>query len=142
MRPIYETAQDLGREQEVASTLESAWKCRFVKMPIRYHIDFVLIKEDKAVAFCEIKTRNYTMQKIDEMGGYLMSIGKWGSAKALSESSGLPFILVAKTTDGIWYTSVKDFKADEILVRGRTDRQDWQDIEPCVLLYCKRFTKI
>jgi len=141
-RPLYESNTDLNNEQYVAQKIGSAWGCEFKKMPIRYHLDFVLTKGDKAVAFCEVKSRNYTMQRIDEMGGYLMSIGKWSAAKNLSEASGLPFILVARTLDGIWYTVVKDFKPDDVLVRGRTDRNDWQDIEPCVLLKCERFKKL
>jgi len=141
-RPLYESNTDLNNEQYVAQKIGSAWGCEFKKMPIRYHLDFVLTKGDKAVAFCEVKSRNYTMQRIDEMGGYLMSIGKWSAAKNLSEASGLPFILVARTLDGIWYTVVKDFKPDDVLVRGRTDRNDWQDIEPCVLLKCERFKRL
>jgi len=141
-RPLYESNTDLNNEQYVAQKIGAVWGCEFKKMPIRYHLDFVLTKGDKAVAFCEVKSRNYTMQRIDEMGGYLMSIGKWSSAKNLSEASGLPFILVARTLDGIWYTVVKDFKPDDVLVRGRTDRNDWQDIEPCVLLKCERFKQI
>jgi hypothetical protein len=111
-------------------------------MPIRYHLDFVLTKGDKVVAYCEVKSRSYTMEKIDAMGGYLMSIGKWSAAKNLSEASCVPFILVARTVDGIWYMSTQDFRPDGVLLRGRTDRQDWQDIEPCVLLECRRFKKI
>lgn len=141
-RPLYESNTDLNNEQYVAQKIGTAWGCEFKKMPIRYHLDFVLTKGDKAVAFCEVKSRNYTMQRIDEMGGYLMSIGKWSAAKNLSEASGLPFILVARTLDGIWYTVVKDFKPDDVLVRGRTDRNDWQDIEPCVLLKCERFKRL
>ena len=141
-RPLYESNTDLNNEQYVAQKIGAVWGCEFKKMPIRYHLDFVLTKGDKAVAFCEVKSRNYTMQRIDEMGGYLMSIGKWSAAKNLSEASGLPFILVARTLDGIWYTVVKDFKPDDVLVRGRTDRNDWQDIEPCVLLKCERFKRL
>ena len=142
MRPLYESSDDLSNEQDIAEKLGKAWGCEFRKMPIRYNLDFVLTKGDKAVAFCEVKTRNYSMEKIDEMGGYLMSIGKWAAAKSLSEASGLPFILVARTTDGVWYTSIKKFVPDDVLVRGRTDRNDWQDIEPCVLLHCKRFKRL
>jgi len=29
-----------------------------------------------------------------------------------------------------------------VLVRGRKDRDDWQDIEPCVLLDVNKFKKI
>ena len=143
MRPIYETDADLDRESGVIDVVEKAWNCTAAKLPIRYHLDYVLKRGDKAVALCEIKTRNYTMQKIGEMGGYLMSIGKWDAAKRLSDAPLLPFIRIAKTLDGVYYSSFQDeFKPDDVLVRGRTDRNDWQDIEPCVLLDVGRFKKI
>ena len=142
MRPIYETTADLQREDDVLKVLEKLWNLKLIKLPIRYHLDFVAVKEDRAKAFVEVKTRNYSMQQIDAMGGYLMSIGKWSSAKSLYDCSGLPFVLVAKTTDGIYYSVFKEFKPDDILVRGRTDRNDWQDIEPCVLIKSNRFKKV
>jgi hypothetical protein len=139
MRGLYETQDDLDRENSVVKTLEKAWNCTMTKLPIRYHLDFVIKRGDKAVAFCEVKTRNYTMAQIDSFGGYLMSIGKWASAEGLTRASGLPFVLVVKTSDGLYHAIFKDFKPDDVLVRGRTDRNDWQDIEPCVLLNTQRF---
>lgn len=141
MRPLYETKEHLVAESRTADILGAAWNCQFHKMPIRYNLDFVAKRGDIALAFCEFKTRNYTMAQIDSMGGYLLSIGKWSAAKTISEASCLPFTLIVTTTDGIWYYTVKNFKPDSVLVRGRTDRNDWQDIEPCVLLKTNRFTK-
>lgn len=142
MRPLYESQADLDRESIVVDLLQSKWDCTMTKLPIRYHLDYVIQRGDKAVAFCEIKTRNYTMAEIQNFGGYLMSIGKWASAESLHRSTGLPFILVVKATDGVYFSSFSEFKPDDVLVRGRTDRNDWQDIEPCVLLDTRRFTKI
>jgi hypothetical protein len=142
MRPLYETKDDLNRETSVVNIIEKAWNCTMTKLPIRYHLDYVARRGDKAVAFCEIKTRNYTMAQIDSFGGYLMSIGKWSSAESLHKASGLPFSLVVHATDGIYYSTFKEFIPDDVLVRGRTDRNDWQDIEPCVLLNTNRFTKL
>lgn len=142
MRPMYETKVDLDNEQTAIKVAEKKWQCEMAKLPIRYHLDFVAKRGDKAVAFCEVKTRNYTMEKIGQMGGYLMSIGKWSAAKQLHDATGLPFILIVRTIDGIWYSSFKEFTPDDVLVRGRTDRNDWQDIEPCVLLDVSKFTKL
>lgn len=142
MRPLYETNETLSSEQGVIERLCQKWGCDFSKLPIRYHLDYVLMRGDKAVAFCEVKTRNYEMLRIDELGGYLMSIGKWSAAKHICDGTGLPFILAVKTLDGIWYAKFTEFKPDDVLVRGRTDRGDWQDIEPCVLINCNRFKKI
>jgi hypothetical protein len=139
---MYETGADLDRETSVVNVIEKAWNCTMTKLPIRYHLDYVARRGDKAVAFCEIKTRNYTMAQIDSFGGYLMSIGKWSSAESLHRASGLPFSLVVHATDGIYYSMFKEFIPDDVLVRGRTDRNDWQDIEPCVMLNVDKFKKI
>lgn len=142
MRPMYETEQDLRNEQHAISRAEQKWNCVMMKLPIRYHLDFIAKRGDKAVAFCEVKTRNYSMEKIGLMGGYLMSIGKWSAAKQLHDCSGLPFILIVRTLDGIWYATFRDFTPDNVLIRGRTDRDDWQDVEPCVLLDVAKFSKL
>lgn len=141
-RPLYESADDLRNEQDTAALLGRLWDCQFRKLPIRYHLDFTITQGDKAVAFCEMKTRSYTMQKIEEMGGYLLSLGKWGAAQSLHHASRLPFILVVKTLDGIWYATFTDFLPERVVVQGRTDRGDWQDIEPCVLIPGKHFKKV
>jgi hypothetical protein len=139
---LYETAADLDNEASIAKVLSLKWDCNFVKLPIRYHLDFVVTRDDKAIAYAEFKTRNYSMADIDKMGGYLMSIGKWSAAKQLCDATQLPFILVVKTLDGVYRSSFTEFKPDDVLVRGRTDRNDWQDIEPCVLLNTQRFKRI
>lgn len=141
-RPLYETSADLVRENGVATILESRWDCKFIKMPIRYHLDFVITRNDVVVAYAEVKSRNYSMEAIDKFGGYLMSIGKWEAAKSLSEASNVPFILIVKTLDGLYCSRFDSFIPDSVLVRGRKDRNDWQDVEPCVLLNTRRFKLI
>ena len=142
MRQLYETQEDLSSEAEVADYLSKIWKCEMSKLPIRYHLDFVAQRGKNAVAFCEVKVRNYSMEQIGKMGGYMLSLGKWSSAKQMCEASGLPFILVIKATDGIWFSLIDSFKPDSVIVNGRTDRSDWQDIEPCVLIKQSRFKQV
>ena len=145
MRPLYESSADLEREGSVAALLESEWSCKLVKLGIKYSLDFVITEQDtdKAIAFCEVKTRNYTMAQIGKFGGYLLSLGKWSAAKELCTASCLPFLLVVKTSDGLYYARFDDvFKPDAVHVRGRKDRGDDQDIEPCVLINVDRFTLV
>lgn len=142
MRPLYETQDNLSSEIDVAAHLAKIWKCEMFKLPIRYHLDFVAQRGKNAVAFCEVKVRNYSMDQINQMGGYMLSLGKWSSAKQMCEASGLPFILIIKTTDGIWYALIESFKPDSVIVNGRQDRGDWQDMEPCVLIKQSRFKRI
>jgi hypothetical protein len=142
MRPTYETQEDLDIENKIASLLEKTWNCDMVKMPVRYHLDFVMKRNGKAVAFCEIKTRSRTMEAINKLGGYLLDIGKWSSAKQLVDCSGLPFILVVCTLDGTYYARFTEFVPKGVDVKGRTDRNDWQDVGPCVVLDTQLFKRI
>lgn len=141
MRPMYETHEHLEAEGRTANILGNAWGCEFHKMPIRYNLDFVAKRKEVVLSFCEFKNRNYTMKKIGEMGGYMISLAKWAAAKTFCEASGVPFTLIVTATDGIWYCVIKDFKPDGVIVSGRQDRRDWQDIEPCVLINVDRFTQ-
>lgn len=141
MRPMYETDEHLSAEAKTAQALSKAWGCSFHKMPIRYNLDFVAKRGDIVLSFCEFKTRNYTMKQIGDMGGYMLSLGKWAAAKTICDAANLPFTLVVTAKDGIWYCSIRDFKPDGVVLQGRTDRGDWQDVEPCILLNINRFSK-
>lgn len=141
MRPLYETAGDVNNEQAVARDVESAFQCRLVKLPIRYGLDYAIEDEGQIKAWAEVKVRNYTMKSIGNMGGYLLSLGKWMAAKSLYESTNLPFVLIVRTTDGLYYSKFKSFIA-RVEIRGRQDRGDWQDMEPCVLIDVGRFNKL
>lgn len=140
MRPIYETQKNLDVERGVASLLEEKWKCEVVKMPIKYGLDYTFTRNKEIAGFCEIKCLNYELAQFDRMsGGYFISMGKFISAKTLAEFTKLPFFLVLKTKDGIWYRKFTQFEGFKFVVNGRKDRNDWQDVEPMVLLEIKLF---
>lgn len=142
MRPLYESSGDLKNEQDVARELGLRWDCQFIKMPLRYHVDFAILHKRELAAWSELKVRNYSMPEIHKMGGYMLSLGKWMEAERLSKISKLPFVLVVKTTDGLWHYTTRDFEHDGISIKGRTDRNDWQDVEPCVMFQTSRFKQV
>ena len=141
-RPLYETQTHLDQEQGVAAVISSRWDCQPVKLPIKYSLDFALVRNKRIVSYCEMKTRNYTMNEINSMGGYLLSLNKWINAQNMCKSSGVPFTLIVQTVDKkIWYSVFKDdFSKLTTYMVGRKDRNDWQDIELCVLISANRFT--
>jgi len=142
-RPTYETSADLERESAVIDRFKEKWDVEVDKLPIRYHLDYIMHRGDKALAFCEIKTRNQPIELLRSWGGFMISLSKWVSAKALVESTGIPFILIYRTLDGDYYTKITDFKSnDGVYYRGRNDRNDWQDMEPCLKLSVERFKKL
>jgi hypothetical protein len=146
MRPIYETDADLERESTVAEAFEKAWKAKAVKLPIRYSLDFAFTRQDKVFAFAEIKTRKLPMAEMDRRGGYDLGFSKWIAAKQFNDASGLPFVLIVKLPDGLYYSMFGEghnsFKPDDIVMGGRVDRNDSQDIEPMVIIRAERFKKL
>lgn len=141
-RPQYETDADLQRESAVIERFKSKWNVEVEKLPVRYYLDYIMHRGDKTLAFCEIKTRNVKIQQIKDWGGFILSLSKWISAKNIVEATGLPFILIYRTFDGDYYNKITEFTHDGIYYRGRTDRNDWQDMEPCVMLNADRFKEL
>ena len=131
MRPLYETPESLENEQRVADLLEMYWSRKLVKLPIAYQVDFAVVKED-ITAWAEIKCRT------TEYPEMYLSLHKWMAGKELSRQTGLPFILVYAFNGKVHWKTVEN-DTPRIVIGGRTDRQDWQDIEPMAVFKLDQF---
>lgn len=141
-RPLYETKAHLAKEFALADELALLWRCEFEKLPIRYGVDYLLMRNGNICGFCELKVREYEMDQLERMGGFMLSLGKWMEGARLREVTGLPFVIAIKLLDGIFWYSAKDATHDGMKIGGRKDRGDWQDVEPVILLKRDRFTKL
>lgn len=137
MRPLYESSEDLANEQQVAKFLSEKWGCTFKKLPISYHIDWVVMR-DKPQAFVELKCRKNESKKYPTL---LLSLNKWMRGKELSKELGIPFIVAVKWTDGVFFHTAGSADVSYGF-GGRTDREDSQDIEPVVLIPVENFKRI
>jgi hypothetical protein len=142
MRPIYETPQDLKNENEVVAYLSAAWGCNFVKLKISYGLDFAIMKDGGLVATSEIKCRNYDSAAIDRFGGLMLSASKAHRAAEWMANHGAPLVLAVKLKDGLFVATIEQWKAYELKFTGRTDRGDWQDVEPCCIIPMSEFEKM
>ena len=142
MRPIYETPETLKNEREVADFLEEVWGCTFYKMKIAYGLDFVVMKDDKIVCVAEIKCRNYTSEQLDKWGGLILSASKAHRAIEWTIAHKVPLLLAISLIDGLFVAWVDDWSDFEVKIKGRSDRGDWQDMEPCCLIPMSKFTKV
>lgn len=142
-RPIYETQADLSNEAAVLQLLSKKWKATFHKLPIRYHLDYAATNQNgTVVAYVEIKVRKYTMQQINNWGGYMLSVAKLQAAQELCRISKAVFILVVKCADAIYWVKITDYAQFPVVIAGRKDRKDSQDIEPCVMIPMQNFTSL
>jgi len=141
MRELFESKNDLENEAQVVKFLEYTWPSKAFKLPIKYHLDYLLQNQitNENIAFIEIKCITYSMAQIKSFGGYKLSLDKWLTACKLHEITGIPCHLIVRATDGLFYCDMDNTQRPDIVVFGRTDRNDLQDVEPSVLLKHDRF---
>jgi len=136
---IYESKQDLQNEDGVANALAEKWKCEQKKLGELSHIDRGLYREGRLSAYVEIKCRNNAHDKYPD---YMIDAHKLGAGLWVSHYDGLPFFLVIRFTDGIYYHRVTDESLRTQGVGGRTDRGDPLDVEMCTYIPMERFQKL
>lgn len=142
MRELFESKNDRENETKVVQYLEYIWPSKAFKLPIKYHLDYLLQNKitNENIAFIEIKCITYSMAQIKSFGGYKLSLDKWLSATKLNEITGIPCHLIVRATDGLFYCDMDNSGLyPEVVIFGRTDRNDAQDTEPAVLLKHDRF---
>ncbi len=145
MRPLYESEADRTVEREVIEKMASMWGLGFAKMKISNVIDFALLDGKKVVAIAEVKSRNYSSADIERFGGLILSAGKMMAAQSWVVLLRVPFVLVVKLKDGLFYMVLEsdgDWPEWTVEMAGRKDRNDWQDIEPCCLIPMNLFKRI
>jgi hypothetical protein len=139
MRPIYETQKHLSVEKQIADRFAERAQCHLMKLPIRYHLDYAMTRNERVLAFAEIKTTKYDLETHNYYGGFKVSFAKWSAAEQMCRVAKLPFYLVVGFPDCIGYTKTTDFAHDGIVWWGRQDRGDSQDMEPAIKLNMTRF---
>jgi hypothetical protein len=138
MRPVYETKQDLENEKAVAMCLSEKWNCNVEKTKKFYPCDYSGIRRGNVVSFLEIKCRPQLDH--DDRDSYMTGALKICSCLSIAERLKRPFILVVSFNDGIYYTNT--FPTDFIIMGGRRDRNDPDDIEPCMLIPMTNFRRL
>ena len=125
-RPLYENDETLWREYEAAQEVEKWSGATLKKIPIRYGLDYGIVREGEIVAFAELKCRT---NRKDDFDSYMISLGKIQSARSLAETTGLDTFLFVFWKDASGWL---DFKTVPFWLQfgGRVDRNDPQDIEP------------
>jgi len=125
-RPYYETQDDLNNEKQIAKVIEDVFKCELYKMPIKLSLDFMAMRDGKAVAFIEARQRKNEMTRYYT---YMISLYKLMMARNLTQATKLPCFLAVQFTDKF---AMAKFPPEDfyVTVGGLTSRGDPQDIEP------------
>lgn len=117
----HESQKDLSNEQAVVYALCKRWKCESLKLPVRYELDYALLRDGALKCFVEVKCRNSAQAAYPTA---VVGLRKVVAGQTLAEQAGVPFYLIYRWTDVTGYTST--FTGD-IRLGGRYDRGDDQD---------------
>jgi hypothetical protein len=129
MRPVYESAKDRKAERFFMFLFPE-----YVKVPKAYGFDFLYQSDTGEIFINELKVRNYSKDQVPD-GKLILSYNKvLEMINFPAAGRGITFLL----TDGMYYASVDQYERTNshyfprLTFAGRTDRNDWQDKEPCV----------
>jgi hypothetical protein len=129
-RPIYETQTDRNNERRLAAKIEKHYGCILSKMPMKLSLDFMAIRDGKAVAFIEARQRKIAMNTYPT---YMLSLYKAMQARSLTMTTGLPCFLAVQWTDKAGIAKLPPAHENmHVEMGGTTRRDDPQDIEPMV----------
>ena len=125
-RPLYESREDRAHEQQLVTRFAGAFGRRARKLPLQYRLDYAIINErDDVLAFAEAKWRSHAFGQYPTL---ILSLNKVLAAMHLSSAFGRDSWLVVRWADCCGYTRITgDYR---VTILGRSDRGDWQDIEP------------
>ena len=138
-RQKYETKHSLKEEQSFADMIQTVWDCELTKMPVQYGIDYCCYRGDTLIGFVELKNR--TCRK-EQYPTYIISLSKYLKAKEFSRSLRKPTNLCVRWSDQSGYIRLDTISDFCISQGGRTDRNDWQDVEPVLHIDINSFIRI
>jgi hypothetical protein len=130
MRPVYESAKDRKAERFFMFLFPE-----YVKVPKAYGFDFLYQSDVGEIYINELKVRSYSKDQVPD-GRLILSYNKVLEMQRFpAAGKRITFLL----TDGMYTVSVDDCVRTDVnndfprlTFAGRTDRNDWQDREPCV----------
>lgn len=146
--PIYKRKQDASNDASVVERLKQAWPgSEFVQLDPLCRMSWLAVCDGVVVAVIDIRTRNYTMEKLDAMGGVMIDEAKMRDAVALSRMMRCSALfIVCDASDRIWLHEAKDIErvtsSGIVCYAGRTDRGDRHDIDKVVMLKQSDFTLV
>lgn len=140
-RPEYETEADRVAEREImehVARVVYGSGINLCKLSKAYGLDYALATGRDVFAFFETKSRTLPFNYKD---GYYIAAIKVMAAKRLRASFGLPCELAVRFSDGIIRRVSFGLASTELILAGRWDRDDPNDIEPHAIIKWDCFTE-
>lgn len=138
-RPMYERDKDRYFEDKVKEFIEKVTPVTLHKLPIKYGADFLSVDREtgrpKSVIECKCR-RNMMSSSYPD---YRISLHKALTCIQYADVMDAQFLLVVGFADRVAVAELNIIDLSNVMVFGRTDRDDGDDIEPCVVLPMNKF---
>lgn len=121
-RPRYESEADRARELAVARAVFQPYGLTVLKLPIAYEVDFAVLRGERVVGFAEVKVRKRAYDTL------MLSLHKAEALRRLA--TGFRSWLLVAVPAGVYARRFVIAERFDVRVGGRSDRGDWQDVEP------------
>lgn len=114
------------RPEDIA-VIEARWNCRMVRLGPQYMLDWIMLREREGKAFA-------TSRETATSDGMIVPLAHWRTARKWRELAALPYLLLLRLSDGLFFTSIDDFREDVLAPAN--------DTEPALLVPLARFRRI
>ena len=116
-RPLFETDADRKREAQTLERIMMHTSAHAIKLAIRDHLDYAMLKNGQVIALIEIKNRRITH---DTYATVMIEYKKAEHARQIAFETGVPCFLFVQWMDALGFINfASDF---ELGVNGRKDR--------------------
>ena len=143
-RPVYETEENTRAEREIATVFADAMGFDVIR-PTRKmsEFDFIVVRKGTAdvAGILEVKDRNYTWEELARMGGVMIDHEKWILLQLHSNAHANAWLVVRGKGGDVRWTTVPRGKEPRLVVTGRSDRNDAQDIGIKAIIPVGNFVK-
>jgi hypothetical protein len=129
-----ENAESRAAEERLIDALCQTTGAKAHKLPIRYSIDYLMMRGSTTVAWVEVKERKNPRARYPT---YTVSLYKYLNLLDLAAKTGVPGLILVGWSDGVGWVKVPC--DHEIIWSGRTDRGDAGDVEPMVSIPISAF---
>lgn len=126
-------------EEAVRQDLEKKWQATLKKLPMKYHADFIALRDDVPVGLVELKIRDNDSTKYPT---YMLSLHKASWCMLTSELMNIPFVLVVCWNDITGYVQIKDDYFKCIKMQEVNLSRFLSYIEPCIHIPIKDFKQL
>jgi hypothetical protein len=133
---LHETPEDKARERAIVEFFCQKWGCVPKYTPTAYHVDALLVKDKKPMAFLEVRRRNRAFHGYPDV---TVSLEKW--AELEKYTTYLPTFYGIQFDDGYAFRQVNKGETLPVHMMER-NTGDPRDNEPCVALPMTSFKRV